>query len=83
MPSAAKRATALERTLAELRDLIEPAGAFEILAARKNIRVLTTGASGARTGLTEVKAYNRGGVVVPPSGSSNLIRAPSGPLKKK
>ncbi|WP_239514399.1 discoidin domain-containing protein [Streptosporangium sp. 'caverna'] len=44
---------------------------FSAVSAQR-IRVLTTSASGARTGLTEVKAYNRGGTQPPPTGSGNL-----------
>jgi hypothetical protein len=36
------------------------------------LRVQVTHASGFKTALTEVKAYNRGGVVTPPTGGTNV-----------
>jgi hypothetical protein len=40
------------------------------------VRVLATNASGAKTGLTEIKIYNRGGVVDPPTGNLALSATP-------
>jgi hypothetical protein len=43
----------------------------------QRIRVQMTHASGSKAGLTEVKIYNRGGVVEPPTGNLALSAAPS------
>jgi hypothetical protein len=47
---------------------------FPAVSAQR-VRVLSTAVSGARTGLTEVKIYNRGGTTQPPPTGGNL--APS------
>jgi len=47
---------------------------FPAVSAQQ-MRVLMTNASGAKSGLTEVKVYNRGGVIDPPPPTGNL--APS------
>jgi len=41
------------------------------------LRVQVTHASGVKTGLTEVKVYNRGGVVVPPNPDKALTATPT------
>ncbi|MBB5874032.1 hypothetical protein F4553_007466 [Allocatelliglobosispora scoriae] len=43
----------------------------------QRIRVLATNASGAKTGLTEVKIFNRGGVQPPPNTNLALTATPS------
>ncbi|MEO3856555.1 discoidin domain-containing protein [Acrocarpospora sp. B8E8] len=48
---------------------------FPAISAQR-VRIVTTNASGSRSGLTEVKIFNRGGVVQPPSNLA-LIATPS------
>ncbi|MEV1174284.1 discoidin domain-containing protein [Nonomuraea sp. NPDC049784] len=49
---------------------------FPAISAQR-VRVLATAASGARTGLTEVKVYNRGGVQQPPTTNLASSATPS------
>ncbi|SDH01885.1 discoidin domain-containing protein [Nonomuraea jiangxiensis] len=49
---------------------------FPAVSAQR-VRVLATAASGARTGLTEVKVFNRGGVVQPPTSNLASTATPS------
>lgn len=44
------------------------------------VRVLATNASGAKTGLTEIKIYNRGGVQPPPPPPSDNLALPAAPV---
>ncbi|GIH27160.1 hypothetical protein Aph01nite_54700 [Acrocarpospora phusangensis] len=44
---------------------------FPAISAQR-VRIVTTNASGSRSGLTEVKIFNRGGVVQPPSNLAQL-----------
>ncbi|GAA0403730.1 hypothetical protein Acor_32960 [Acrocarpospora corrugata] len=49
---------------------------FPAISAQR-VRIVTTNASGSRSGLTEVKIFNRGGVVQPPTGNLALSAVPS------
>jgi hypothetical protein len=49
---------------------------FPAVTAQR-VRVLVTNASGAKTGLTEVKVHSRGGVVQPPAGNLAPSATPS------
>ncbi|MEU4223450.1 discoidin domain-containing protein [Nonomuraea sp. NPDC026600] len=49
---------------------------FPAISAQR-VRVLATNASGAKTGLTEIKIYNRGGTQQPPSGNLAASATPS------
>ncbi|GAA1017913.1 hypothetical protein Aple_027050 [Acrocarpospora pleiomorpha] len=44
---------------------------FPAISAQR-VRIVTTNASGSRSGLTEVKIFNRGGVVQPPSNLAQI-----------
>ncbi|MCA2221792.1 galactose-binding domain-containing protein [Nonomuraea aurantiaca] len=49
---------------------------FPAISAQR-VRVLATNASGAKTGLTEIKMFNRGGTQQPPSGNLAASATPS------
>ncbi|MFI7153722.1 discoidin domain-containing protein [Nonomuraea sp. NPDC050022] len=49
---------------------------FPAISAQR-VRVLATNASGAKTGLTEIKMFNRGGTQQPPSGNMAASATPS------
>ncbi|MEU7853974.1 hypothetical protein [Nonomuraea sp. NPDC049141] len=49
---------------------------FPAISAQR-VRVLATNASGAKTGLTEIKVFNRGGTQQPPSGNLAASATPS------